>query len=134
MSAEPDKPRLPVRKPTDLLAIVPHLLGFTPDTSLVVIGITLPAGHVQMAMRYDLPDPPDSDLAADIAAHAPSVLTSHHLTCLGLVGPARQSPRSLTRSGRLQRRLGWPYARCCASRMAATGRTCARRSPGVQAN
>ena len=88
-----------------------------------------------MAMRYDLPDPPDSDLAADIAADAPSVLTSHHLTCLGLVGPspavtpvvdpiraaAAQAGLALHEVLRV---AGWP----------ATGRTCARRSPGVQAN
>lgn len=92
MSTEPDKPRLPVRKPTDLLAIVPHLLGFTPDTRLVVIGITLPAGHVQMTMRYDLPDHPTATWPPTSLRTPPSVLTSHHLTCLGLVGPARQSP------------------------------------------
>jgi hypothetical protein len=86
MSTPPDKPRLPVRTSADLLAVVPHLLGFTPRSSLVVIGTKLPSGRVQLAMRYDLPDPPDGDLAADIADHARSVVTRQHLTSLALVG------------------------------------------------
>ena len=86
MTTQPGKPRLPVRAPADLLAVVPHLLGFTSEFSLVVIGMTLPSGRVQLAMRYDLPDPPDSDLAADIADHARRVLTRQYLTSLALVG------------------------------------------------
>lgn len=86
MSTHPGKPRLPVRAPADLLAVVPHLLGFTPDSSLVVIGMTLPSGRVQLTTRYDLPDPPDGDLAADIADHARGVLARQHLTSLAVVG------------------------------------------------
>lgn len=86
MSTQPGKPRLQVRRPADLLAVVPHLLGFTPDNSLVVLGMTLPSGRVQLAMRYDLPDPPDGDLAATIADHARSVLTQQHLNSLAVVG------------------------------------------------
>src|ERR1700689_5945701 len=57
-----------------VLAIVPHLLGFHPANSLVVLGIGGPHGRIRLAFRYDLPDPPDHALNADIAAHATSVL------------------------------------------------------------
>jgi hypothetical protein len=86
MNIQPGQARLPLRGPADLLAAVPRLLGFTPDASLVVLGLTLPAGRVQVAMRYDLPDPPDANLTADIAEHAISVLTSQHMTGVALVG------------------------------------------------
>ena len=67
----------PVRvgSPAGVLAVVPHLLGFHPSRSLVVLGVTGPSDRVTMAFRYDLPDPPDAELAADIAAHAGEVLS-----------------------------------------------------------
>jgi hypothetical protein len=86
MNAQPERPKLSLRQPADLLAVVPHLLGFTPDSSLVVLGLTLPGGRVHMALRYDLPDPPDAGLAADMADHAVSVLTSQHMTGAALLG------------------------------------------------
>src|SRR3979411_1071737 len=55
--------------PAELLAIVPHLLRFAPQSSLVVMG-TAPRGRVKVTLRYDLPDPPGAGVAADIAAHA----------------------------------------------------------------
>jgi hypothetical protein len=81
-----DRPRLRVDSPASLLAVVPHLLGFAPDTSLVVLGLKPPASRVHLAMRYDLPDPADATTAADIADHAVSVLTRDHLPRLALIG------------------------------------------------
>lgn len=69
-----------------VLAVVPHLLGFHPSKSLVVLGIGGPHGRIRLAFRYDLPDPPDDSLSADIAAHAVSVLGREHLTMAILVG------------------------------------------------
>ncbi len=72
--------------PTDLLAVVPHLLGFVPESSLVVIGTAPPRDRIRVTLRYDLPDPPDADLAADIAAHAAGVLGAQELPAAVAVG------------------------------------------------
>jgi Domain of unknown function (DUF4192) len=87
----PDQPASPgvrVRagSPAAILAIVPHLLGFLPASSLVVIGIEPPKGSVRVTLRYDLPDPADAHLAADIAEHAMAVLKSQRLAAAMFVG------------------------------------------------
>jgi hypothetical protein len=69
-----------------ILAVVPHLLGFRPANSLVMLGIGGPHARVRLAFRYDLPDPPDNELAADIAEHAVSVLGRQHLAMAVAVG------------------------------------------------
>jgi hypothetical protein len=81
-------PSLIVRagSPRELLAVVPHLLGFVPQASLVVIGTGPPRDRVKVTLRYDLPEPPDAGLAADIAAHATAVLTKQRLTAAVAVG------------------------------------------------
>ena len=91
-SAPPDmQPRVRISSPADALAIVPHLLGFHPANSLVVIGAGRPRDRIELAFRYDLPDPPDSDKAADIAAHSLAVLNRRRLTTvIGIgYGPGR---------------------------------------------
>jgi hypothetical protein len=84
----PEPPPVPLRadSPEALLAIVPHLLGFAPRTSLVVIGTEGPGDRIKVTLRYDLPDPPGAGIAADLAAHAVGVLTSQQLTALVAVG------------------------------------------------
>jgi uncharacterized protein DUF4192 len=62
-----------------ILAVVPHLLGFKPADSLVMLGIGGPHARIRLAFRYDLPDPPDEEVAADIAEHATAVLRRQHL-------------------------------------------------------
>jgi hypothetical protein len=69
-----------------VLAVVPHLLGFHPSSSMVVLGIGGPRGQVKLAFRYDLPDPPDACLASEIAAHASAVLGRQHLTTAIIIG------------------------------------------------
>lgn len=69
-----------------VLAVVPHLLGFRPAGSLVVLGIGGPHARIRLAFRYDLPDPPDDELSADIAEHAVSVLGRQHLSMAVAVG------------------------------------------------
>ena len=86
MNPQPQHPRVRVGDPAGLLAIVPHLLGFTPQTSLVVLGAGPPDGRVQVALRYDLPDPPDTGTAAQIAAHAAGVLSRHQLATVIIAG------------------------------------------------
>jgi hypothetical protein len=70
----------------ELLAIVPHMLGFLPTASLVVIGMAPPRDRIKVTLRYDLPDPPDADLAADIAAHAAGIVAAQRLTAGVAVG------------------------------------------------
>ena len=72
--------RVRVGSADGVLAVVPHLLGFHPSDSLVMLGIGGPHARIRLAFRYDLPDPPDEELAADIAAHAVTVLARQHLT------------------------------------------------------
>ncbi len=69
-----------------ILAVVPHLLGFHPAESLVVLGVGGPHSRIRLAFRYDLPDPPEEGLAADIASHAATVLGRQHLTLAIAIG------------------------------------------------
>lgn len=71
--------------PAVLLALIPHLLGFVPDSSLIVIGTDL-AGLVKVTLRYDLPDPAGAEAAADLCEHVIAVLSSHQLTMAAAVG------------------------------------------------
>ncbi len=57
---------LRVSSPTALLAVIPHLIGFWPAASVVIIGLAPPRDRIRVTLRYDLPDPPDADLAADV--------------------------------------------------------------------
>jgi Domain of unknown function (DUF4192) len=79
-------PRIRVSSPADLLAVVPRLLGFHPAASLVVIGTGPPAGRIELAFRYDLPDPPAARAAEEITAHAVSVLRQRRLRTVIAVG------------------------------------------------
>jgi hypothetical protein len=78
--------RVRAGSPEGVLAIVPHLLGFVPRSSLVIIGTDAQRGAVKVTLRYDLPDPSDQELAADIAGHAAAVLAAQRLTVAIVVG------------------------------------------------
>ena len=69
-----------------MLAVVPHLFGFTPDSSLVVISTDPQGRRITSSLRYDLPDPPDRGLSADIAGHALMVLTRGHAGTAVVIG------------------------------------------------
>ena len=91
MNTQPQRPAVRIDSVAGLLAVIPHLLGFTPRDSLVVLGGKPPHGRVEVAFRYDLPDPPSTDTAAGIAAHPAQNLSTHHLPT-GIVagyGPGR---------------------------------------------
>ena len=55
--------------PTDMVRLVPHLCGFVPAESLVVVSLRGPRRRVGLSIRVDLP-PPEAvgELAADVAA------------------------------------------------------------------
>ena len=69
-----------------LLTVIPHLLGFVPQASLVVLGTEPPNDRIKVTLRYDLPDPPGAGIAADIAEHAVGVLGSQRLAAMMAVG------------------------------------------------
>lgn len=68
-----------------VLAVIPHMLGFYPSRSLVVLGLG-DRNRVMVTFRYDLPDPPDDEVAHDIAEHAQYVLSREGLSAALLVG------------------------------------------------
>jgi hypothetical protein len=79
------KVQLRAGTPDAVLAVVPHMLGFYPSRSLVVLGLGAQY-RVMVTFRYDLPDPVDYGLAEDIADHADDVLGREHITAALLVG------------------------------------------------
>jgi hypothetical protein len=93
-----------------VLAVVPHLLGFHPELSFVVLGAAGPRRQVQLGFRYDLPDPPGAAAAADIAGHAVAVLTEQRAgTVIGigygpgpLVTPVADALAAAVRRSRLR--------------------------------
>ncbi len=81
----PGKVQLRAGTPEAVLAVVPHMLGFYPSRSLVVLGLG-ERSRVVVTFRYDLPDPFDCDLATDIAQHADYVLGRERISAALLVG------------------------------------------------
>jgi hypothetical protein len=79
------KVQLRAGTPEAVLAVVPHMLGFYPSRSLVVLGLGA-QNRVMVTFRYDLPDPVDEGLAEDIAEHADYVLGRERITAALLVG------------------------------------------------
>jgi hypothetical protein len=79
------KVQLRAATPDAVLAVVPHMLGFYPSRSLVVLGLG-EQHRVTVTFRYDLPDPYDSELATDIAQHAEYVLSRERIRSALLVG------------------------------------------------
>jgi hypothetical protein len=75
-----------VDSPAGVLAVVPHLLGFHPSKSFVVLGLAPPRGRVKLGFRYDLPDPPDAAVAEEIAGHAMAILARQRITTAVLIG------------------------------------------------
>jgi hypothetical protein len=72
--------RLKVRRPEDLLAVVPYLLGFPPEESLVIVLVA--GGRVVLTARQDLPDP---SWAADVGVHVADLGRQHHASKVFLI-------------------------------------------------
>jgi hypothetical protein len=75
-----------VDSPAAMLAVVPHLIGFTPTSSLVIAGGRGARHRIDVTLRFDLPDPPDHTLAEAIAGQAVSVLTHQDFTTVVVIG------------------------------------------------
>jgi hypothetical protein len=80
-NSQPDRdvPRIRVSSVAGFLAVIPHLLGFHPSRSMVVVGLDARRGRIVLAFRYDLPDPPDDARSRDIAEHAAAVLRKRRI-------------------------------------------------------
>ena len=74
-----EMPRIRVSSVAGFLAVIPHLLGFHPSRSMVVVGLDARRGRIVLAFRYDLPDPPDAARSRDIAEHAAAVLRKRRI-------------------------------------------------------
>jgi Domain of unknown function (DUF4192) len=75
-----------VSSPADVLAVVPHLLGFHPENSFVVLGAAPPGEHVELGFRYDLPSPPGAEATGQIVEHALTVLSHRGVTTVIAAG------------------------------------------------
>ena len=71
--------RIRVDSVAGFLAVVPHLLGFHPSQSMVVVGLNPRRGRIVLGFRYDLPEPPDAAKSREIAQHAARVLTQRRI-------------------------------------------------------
>jgi len=91
------------------LAVIPHLLGFHPSQSMVVVGLDARHGRIALAFRYDLPDPPDPARAREIAVHVIGVLKKRQIRTViaagygpgPLVTPVAESIQAATRGARV---------------------------------
>jgi hypothetical protein len=72
-------PRIRLSSVAGFLAAVPHLLGFHPSQSMVVVGLDARRGRIVLAFRYDLPDPPDPARSQEITEHAIGVLEKRRI-------------------------------------------------------
>ncbi|MBV9369216.1 MAG: DUF4192 domain-containing protein [Frankiales bacterium] len=57
-----------VDAPEDLAGALPHLLGFPPVESLVLVALQGPRGELTFTLRLDLPGPDDLDAVAEMCA------------------------------------------------------------------
>ena len=88
--------------PAALLTLVPHLLGFVPEASLVVIGVAPPRDRIRVTLRYDLPEPPavavlrTQRLTAAVAvAYGPETLVTHGAARTAATAPWPPLPLTL---------------------------------------
>lgn len=58
---------LRLSEPRELLALVPHLLGFHPDDSVVAVSLRAPRGRVGLVARVDLADLADAEHGPQVA-------------------------------------------------------------------
>jgi hypothetical protein len=72
--------------PTELLALIPHMLGFHPADSLVVIGTQPKSTTINVTLRYDLPGPAHPEVATWIARDAARILATERTGQAAAVG------------------------------------------------
>lgn len=83
-NAEPEVLKLHVSTPEEVIALVPHVLGFHPTESLVVLGIGPTSSRLLMTYRYDLPD--DASMRSAVAGHALATAKQSGVESVLLIG------------------------------------------------
>jgi len=78
------RPRFTVRHASDLLAVIPYMVGFHPTESIVAV--LMRSGHVALAMRVDLPTTSVADAGAALARQLTAVARANRMTRIALVG------------------------------------------------
>ena len=66
------KARITLSRPGDILGVVPYLVGFHPEES--VVAVMLRSGRVALTIRVDVPPPSG---AADLAAQIARLVVQH---------------------------------------------------------
>lgn len=61
-------PRLRLRTPAEVVAVVPYLLGFVPERSVVAIALSGPRSTIGLTVRADLTPPDGVDAVGEIPA------------------------------------------------------------------
>ena len=104
------RPRMTVRHASDLLAVIPYLVGFHPSESIVAV--LMRSGKVALTMRVDLPTTTSvAEAGAALARQLTAVARTHRLTRMVLVGYSADQLRAnrvLTATMDEIHRSGWP--------------------------
>ncbi|MBA3340033.1 MAG: DUF4192 domain-containing protein [Geodermatophilaceae bacterium] len=79
-------PKLRLSGPGALIAAVPHLLGFPPEESLVLVGLRGPRCRLGITMRFDLPpDGPDCAPVEELKPLGAALVGDGASECLAMV-------------------------------------------------
>jgi len=98
---ETDLETVRTSEPRELLALIPHRLGFRPRDSAVLVSLRPPRGRVGLVMRVDLVHLADGGTGRQVARSALSALDAdgaRHVACVLYVGP--DDPRLHAEPGR----------------------------------
>jgi hypothetical protein len=66
--AAPEMPVVRLTSPGEIVAAIPHLCGFSPTESLVVVSLRGDRRRIGLTMRFDLPDGLDDAAAEEVAS------------------------------------------------------------------
>jgi len=87
-------PTLRVREPREMLALIPHQLGFHPAESVVLVSLRPPRGRVGLVVRVDLTDLADAAAGPRLARALVGHLDRDGAHRAALVVSTRHDPRS----------------------------------------
>ena len=129
-------PDIIARRPDDVLATVPYLLGFHPSESLVVIALRRPRNRVVCTMRMDLPPIVDAGAVAEQLLAAAGNCQASGVLVIAYSADVEQAAGVATRAAARFEAGGLPVVavwRCDGSRwwcLCGSGRCCASEGAG----
>lgn len=107
MNTSAAHPRVRIYSPTGLLATIPHLLGFTPENSLVVVGVT--AASTLSPPRSRLARQRGTGPSSRRSSLGPAKITVKGGASGALTRDSLRSPLTLNMPGTIRRLSGgWP--------------------------